>query len=282
MGVRQPDLAGSWYPATESECIRMFKEFERSSVSPYTGDWLGGIVPHAGWVYSGHVAYNVIKYLRSGDEPDVIVVFGMHLHPGSGNFIMTEGSWNTPLGALPIASDMAERLVPKFKFTVETSSRYAPDNTIELQLPIIKYFFPNVSLLPIGAPPAASSVKIGEGVAETAKELGLRVKVIGSTDLTHYGPNYANTVMGTGQAAVDWVKEKNDKKMVDLMLDMEPDAIIGESLRNLNACCGGAVAAAVATVKKLGATESKKLIYTTSYDVRPDSSFVGYAGIVFK
>ena len=282
MGVRQPDLAGSWYPDTESECIRMFKGFERSSISPHAGDWLGGIVPHAGWVYSGHVAYNVIKYLQSGDEPDVIVVFGRHLHPGSGNFIMSEGSWNTPLGALPIASDMAERLVSEFKFTVETSSRYAPDNTIELQLPIIKYFFPDVSLLPIGAPPAESSVKIGEKVAETAKELGLKIKVIGSTDLTHYGPNYANTVMGTGQAAVDWVKNDNDKKMVDLMLDMEPDAIIGESLRNLNACCGGAVAAAVATVRKLGAVESKKLIYTTSYDVRPDSSFVGYAGVVFK
>ena len=234
----------------------MFKEFERSSISPHAGDWLGGIVPHAGWVYSGHVAYNVIKYLQSGDEPDVIVVFGRHLHPGSGNFIMSEGSWNTPLGALPIASDMAERLVSEFKFTVETSSRYAPDNTIELQLPIIKYFFPDVSLLPIGAPPAESSVKIGEKVAETAKELGLKIKVIGSTDLTHYGPNYANTVMGTGQAAVDWVKNDNDKKMVDLMLDMEPDAIIGESLRNLNACCGGAVAAAVAPVRKLGAVES--------------------------
>ena len=44
MGVRQPDLAGSWYPATESECIRMFKEFERSAVLPQEGDWLGGML----------------------------------------------------------------------------------------------------------------------------------------------------------------------------------------------------------------------------------------------
>ncbi|MGD9161038.1 MAG: AmmeMemoRadiSam system protein B [Desulfobacteraceae bacterium] len=282
MGIRQPDLAGSWYPASESECLRMFNEFEDSSVSPQDGDWLGGILPHAGWVYSGRVAYNVIKFLKTGDDPDVIVVFGRHLHPGSGNYIMNEGAWNTPFGELPIASDIADDLISGFKFTVETSSRYTPDNTIELQLPIIKYFFPNVRLLPIGVPPAVSSVKIGERVAEIANTLGKRIKVLGSTDLTHYGPNYANTAMGTGQDAVDWVKNHNDKKMVDLILGMESEAIIGESLRNQNACCGGAVSAAVASAKKLGAVESKKLIYTTSYDVMPNSSFVGYVGVVFK
>jgi len=282
MGIRQPDLAGSWYPATESECLRMFNEFDESSVSPEDGDWLGGIVPHAGWIYSGRVAYNVIKYLKTGDDPDTIIVFGRHLHPGSGNFIMNEGAWNTPFGELPIDTDIADDLIAEFQFTVETYSRYTPDNTIELQLPIIKYLFPDVKLLPIGVPPAASSVKIGQRAAEIAKKLGQRIKVLGSTDLTHYGPNYANTTMGTGQSAVDWVKNHNDKKMVDLILGMESDAIIVESLRNLNACCGGAVSAAVACVKRLGAAESKKVIYTTSYDVMPNSSFVGYAGVVFK
>jgi AmmeMemoRadiSam system protein B len=282
MGVRQPDLAGSWYPATESECLRMFKEFEESSESPDEGDWLGGILPHAGWVYSGQVAYNVIKFLKTGDTPDVIAVFGRHLHPGSGNYIMSKGAWNTPFGELTIAEDLADKLLSEFNFTVETVTGYTPDNTIELQLPIIKYFFPDVKLLPLGVPPAASSIKIGERVAEIAGELGQRIKVLGSTDLTHYGPNYANTGMGTGQEAVDWVKNHNDKKMVDLILGMESEAIIGESLRNLNACCGGAVSAACAAVKKLGASESKELLYTTSYDVMPNSSFVGYVGVVFK
>ena len=285
MGVRQPDLAGSWYPATESECIRMFEkfeEFEELSLSLQEDDWLGGIVPHAGWVYSGQVAYNVIKFLKTGADPDVIALFGRHLHPGSGNYIMGKGAWNTPFGELPIAEDIADKLISGFKFTVETDSRYTPDNTIELQLPIIKYFFPNVKILPVGVPPAASSINIGERVAEIAIDLGQRIKVLGSTDLTHYGPNYANTVMGTGPDAVDWVKNHNDRKMVDLILGMEPEAIIEESLQSLNACCGGAVSAAIASVKKLGAVDSKKLIYTTSYDVMPNSSFVGYVGVVFK
>ncbi len=282
MGIRQPDLAGSWYPAAESECLRMFDEFENESVPVEEGSWLGGILPHAGWVFSGQVAYNVIKYLKTGDDPDVIAVFGRHLHPGSGSFIMKEGSWNTPFGELPIAEDIAEKLVSEFRFSVETSDNYTPDNTIELQLPIIKYFFPEAKILPIGVPPAAASIKTGERTAEIALELGYKLKVLGSTDLTHYGPNYGNTSMGTGTEAVDWVKNHNDKKMVDLILKMETESIITESLKNYNACCGGAVSAAVASVKKLGAEESRKLVYKTSYDVMPGSSFVGYAGVVFR
>lgn len=281
MGVRQPDLAGSWYPATEAECLMSFDEFGKSSILP-EGDWLGGILPHAGWVYSGQIAYDVIKSLKSDDDPDVIVVFGRHLRPGSGNFIMDEGSWNTPLGEMPIATDMARKLISEFRFTVETYSRYEPDNTIELQLPIIKYFFPDAKLLPVGVPPADGSIKIGERISEIASELGQKIKVLGSTDLTHYGPNYGNTVMGTGQEALDWVKNNNDKQMVELILGMEPEAIIKESLINSNACCSGAVSAAIASVKKLGAEKAEKLVYKTSYDVIPGNSFVGYVGVVFK
>jgi MEMO1 family protein len=282
MGVRPSDLAGSWYPATEAECLEVFEQFEKSSILPNGTDWVGGIVPHAGWAFSGQVAYNVIKHLMGKNSPDTIIVFGRHLHPGSGTYIMNEGSWDTPLGEIEIAGDLAKRIISEFRFNVETGPRYATDNTIEVQLPIIKYLFPDVKLLPIGVPPARSSIKIGERISEIAIELGQKVKVIGSTDLTHYGPNYANTVMGTGKAALDWVKNHNDRKMVDLMLKMEPEVVIEESMRNMNACCGGAVAAAIASVKKLGAGESREVTYMTSHDVMPGSSFVGYVGVVFR
>jgi AmmeMemoRadiSam system protein B len=150
-----------------------------------------------------------------------------------------------------------------------------------LQLPFIKYLFPDVKILPVGVPPVVNSIRIGERVAEIAEEIGYKIVVIGSTDLTHYGYNYGYTPKGAGKAAVDWVKNENDKKMVDLMLSMEPEKIITESLMNANACCSGAVAAAVAAAKKMGAVKGKRLIYTTSYDVRPDSSFVGYVGVIF-
>ena len=105
--------------------------------------------------------------------------------------------------------------------------------------------------------------------------------ILGSTDLTHYGYNYGHTPKGGGREAVDWVKNENDKRAVDLMMAMDAEGVVEESLKNHNACCSGAVAAAISAAKSLGAQEGKKLIYSTSYDIRPDNSFVGYVGIVF-
>lgn len=284
MATRNADFAGSWYPARESECLELIRLYERDSIVRPYGErgCTGGIVPHAGWFFSGKIAYNVIRYLKNGIKPDLFVIFGRHLYPGSGNFIMADGEWATPFGNLSIAGDVADRIISEYKFTVETHSRYEPENTIELQLPFIKYLFPEVEILPLGLPPANQSISIGKRIGEIVKEMKKTAFVLGSTDLTHYGPGYANTPKGVGQRAVEWVKNDNDKRMLDLILEMEPEKIIRESLIHSNACCSGAVAAAVATVKELGAVEAKKLIYSTSYDVRPDSSFVGYCGVVFK
>jgi AmmeMemoRadiSam system protein B len=194
---------------------------------------------------------------------------------------MKEGSWATPLGEIEIDQDLAQGLASEFPFHVETASQYEQDNTIELQLPFIKYLFPDAKILPLGVPPNSASIQIGKRVADIAEDLGRQILVLGSTDLTHYGGNYGYTPKGTGKDAVDWVKNHNDKKMIDIILEMDEDGIILESLENHNACCSGAVATTVAAVKRMGARKGVRLTYSTSYDIRPNQSFVGYVGIVF-
>lgn len=284
MAIRGSDFAGSWYPGNERDCAREIEKLAKGSVPcpPVEKDRVGGILPHAGWFYSGKIACNVIKCLKNNSEPETCVIFGRHLNPGSGNFIMKEGLWATPLGDLEIDQELAEKLTSEFPFTVETVSRYEQDNTIELQLPFIKYFFPNTRILPIGVPPTVASLKIGERVAEISKNIGRKAIILGSTDLTHYGYNYGYTPKGEGEEAVNWVKNENDKSVVDLMLKMDAEGIIKESLNNHNACCSGAAATAVAAARTLGAIKGEKLIYATSYDIRPDTSFVGYVGVVFS
>ncbi len=284
MNVRRADFAGSWYPGSGSDCRQAIEELIQSAIPcpSSSGEKVGGIVPHAGWYYSGRIACSVIKCLKNESEPDTIIIFGRHLHPGSNNYLMKEGEWATPLGDLEIDRELGEMLASEFSFTLETPSRYEQDNTIELQLPFIKYFFHDVKILPIGVRPSVESIKIGERVAEISELLDRRILILGSTDLTHYGYNYGFTPKGVGDKAVEWVKNENDKKVVDLMLQMDPEGVIHESMNNQNACCSGAVAAAIAASKKLGARKGEKLIHFTSYDVRPDDSFVGYVGVVFS
>jgi AmmeMemoRadiSam system protein B len=283
MDVRESDFAGSWYPGTEADCKREIEAFLKDNIPCPSAEkgGIGGIVPHAGWYFSGRIACNVIQCLKNHRTPDTIVIFGRHLHPSSKSYIMGKGLWVTPLGDLEIDRELADHLISEFPFVVETPSYYEQDNTIEVQLPFIKYFFPNTRILPIGTPPALPSLKIGRRVAEISKSMGRKILILGSSDLTHYGYNYGHTPKGVGQEAVDWVKNENDKRVVDLMLAMDAEGVIEESLKNHNACCSGAVASAISAVKSLGAKESKKMIYATSYDIRPDTSFVGYVGIIF-
>ena len=283
MKTRSADFAGAWYPGNESDCRRAIEEFSNACL-PCPEDiesGIGGIVPHAGWYYSGQIACNVIKCLKRESKPDTCIIFGRHLHPGSSNYIMKEGQWDTPLGELEIDSEFAARLSEEFPFTVETSSRYEQDNTIELQLPFVKYFFPQTKIVPIGLPPKMDTLAIATRTAQISRELGRAAIVLGSTDLTHYGHNYGYAPKGVGEEAVEWVKNENDKRVVDLMVNMDEKGVIKEALENHNACCSGAAGAAVAAAKALGAEKAKKIVYSTSYDIRPDSSFVGYVGIVF-
>jgi AmmeMemoRadiSam system protein B len=117
---------------------------------------------------------------------------------------------------------------------------------------------------------------------EISQRLGLRVKVIGSTDLTHYGFNYGFVSHGTGKAALDWMRNENDRRVVEAMVAMEPNKVITEALANHNACCSGAAATAIAAAKQLGADKAEEIAYATSYDKSPGDSFVGYTGIVFE
>lgn len=286
MSVRKPAFAGTWYPAGADECRRMIESFlkETRFNIDLSDPAVGGILPHAGWHFSGGLASSVISCIRGKEDtahPDVVAVFGMHLPPGAQPHIMTSGSWQTPLGELEIAEDLAGKITGKYNCKIETPDNFVPDNTIELQLPFVKYFFENSRLLPIGVPPSDTAIEIGRFAAEEAQNQGLKIKVLGSTDLTHYGPTFGFTPAGTGREAFEWVKNNNDKQVIDRMLEMSPIGVIREGLSNQNACCAGAAAAAISACRQLGAKKGHLVGYSSSYEKNPDSTFVGYGGVVY-
>lgn len=282
MRVREPVFAGSWYPDTADGCRREIEAFlEERPLAALSRPPLAGIVPHAGWFFSGSLACHIIGLLQDDPPPEILVVFGMHMHPRSSPVIMTRGAWRTPLGDLPIAEDLARHLAAQFDFKVESPHAPEPDNTIELQLPFIRHFFGPVPIVPIGVPPSTEALQIADAIVLYARRQNRRIKIIGSTDLTHYGPNYGFTGQGRGEAAVKWVRENNDRRFIDALLALAPGSVINEARHRQNACCAGAAAACVQAAMGLGAREGRLQAYATSHDKSPGDSFVGYAGMVF-
>ena len=283
MSLRKALFSGSWYPAGDRDCEDQIRQFlDEGKHRPTTiAEPIGGIVPHAGWYFSGSIACNVIQRLAATRSPDVVVVFGMHLHAGSPRVIMPVGGWETPFGPLMVDANLAGKITRQYDFHLESATRFNQDNTIELQMPFIRYFFRDARVVAMGVPPTEQTLDLAEAVVANARDLGLDIVVIGSTDLTHYGPNYGFTTKGYGADAVEWVRNENDRSVIEAMLRMDPQGVIQEAHNKDNACCSGAAAAAIAAGKSLGADKAEELTYATSYDKSPGDCFVGYVGILF-
>lgn len=286
MSIRKPLLAGSWYPGNPDECKKMIRSFMEQDrfKTEISGRVAGGIMPHAGWAFSGDLACRVISYIRgqgTEPDPDTVVIFGMHLPPGARPHIMTKGGWQTPLGDLEIHRGMAEAVAGRFSCNIETAEDFVQDNTIELQLPFVKYFFKTSKIVTIGVPPSNIAVELGRFVAELARQQNVSIRILGSTDLTHYGPGFNFTPAGTGEDAFEWVKTQNDRQVIDRMLDMDAGAVIQQGLSRQNACCAGAAAAAIAACREMGAEKAHLVGYSSSYEKNPGETFVGYGGVVY-
>ncbi len=235
-----------------------------------------GIVPHAGWHFSGRLALEVLSVLCRGI--DTMVIIGGHLGPADRIVAAFEDSFETPLGELKADARLLERL----RAAVDLEEDRERDNTVEIQLPLVRHLAAGAMVLALRAPPSAIAGTLGKAIADAAAALGRRVAVAGSTDLTHYGSNYRFSPAGRGEEALRWVREVNDRRLVDRMLAMDVDAALDRARRERSACSAGAAAAAMGFARASGARQGTLVGYLTSWDVQPAESFVGYAGILFR
>ncbi len=274
MKVRPRSLPPGWYPGGRQQTIRNIEEF-RSSMEKPAGPALAGVAPHAGWSFSGSIACHVFQNIST--DVQTIVVVGGHLPPHSGLLAAFEQGYDTPLGVLDADMELLEVLRDSCSLRED---RYA-DNTVEIQLPLLKYLHPEARALHLRASPSAEALQLGEELASAAERLNRNVAVVGSTDLTHYGDNYGFTPQGTGARAVKWVKEVNDRRLIEALLAMKLEDAVDLANQEHSACSVGAAVAAARFAEQNGAARGELLEYRTSYDLSPGSFFVGYGGIIY-
>ncbi len=281
MNRRKRILPRGWYPFDGKDCKKEIESYLEGWTPPQlpSSKGLGGIVPHAGWYFSGRLAARVFYTLKLNSKAEVVVLYGGHLSAEDLPRIVTEEACETPIGDIETHIGFVKNLMKSLEMKKEAPT--SGDNTIEIQLAMVKYFFPETKLVALRSPLSLKAEILGREVAEIAKKEGISILAVGSTDLTHYGPNYGFLSKGVGPASVEWVKKENDKGFIDRALRMDAEGLLKHALENDSACSAGAALSAMATCKALGGEKGVLLDYYTSYDILPDNSFVGYAGIVY-
>jgi len=291
MQKRKPIVAGQFYPGQHDSCVDEINEcLEARTLSKMLPEAIvAGIVPHAGWTFSGSLAALVFFAVKQQHEKvNTFVIFGAaHGYFGRSPAVYDRGSWITPLGEVAIDEELADAVLSTSP-AVSDSSAHISEHSIEVQVPFIQYLFAGAKILPILVPPGQQAVALGTSVGEiVTRDQRKKIVCIGSTDLTHYGPRYGFTPMGVGADALKWADNVNDKQFIDLALKLEPEEMLASAAENCNACGAGAPATAVAAAKKLGKTEGLLLAHTSSNEVMrrkmgtASADSVGYAAIVF-
>jgi len=290
MMVREPIVAGRFYPADAEPCRR---ELERCLRGQLDEDKLpehplGGIVPHAGWMFSGPVAGLVFAAIAKKRRPATFVLFGaVHSAATSRAAIFESGQWQTPLGAVAVDERLAQRVLAQTNLIEADPFAHESEHSLEVLIPFIQHLFGEAKILPIMVAPTDEAHEVGQAVARTVAAFDADVVFVGSTDLTHYGPSYGFVPQGLGPEALRWAKQVNDRRLIELIEAMAADKIVAQTTEHRSACGGGAIAATVAACKELGATRAVVLEHTTSEEILrqrgagggPDA--VGYAGILF-
>ncbi len=266
--IRNPYAAGRYYPGSATEIREMLEVFIDKQAPKE--DAVGALLPHAGYPYSGAVAGAVVSRLKF---KETFVIMGPS-HSGLGKpfSVMAEGTWRTPLGDVKTDTELAQGIIAASKYAEADEAAHRQEHAVEVQLPFLQYFQPDIRIVPIilAHAPAQAYQEVGQGIAKAMQKLKREAVIIASGDMTHYEP----------QA----VAEKKDRAAIEAMLALDADELTRryEAL-NISMCAHGPVVALITAARELGASGAELVKYQTSGDTTGDyDAVVGYAGVIFK
>ena len=267
--VRTPAVAGKFYPRRSDELRRAVQEYiSASETGPIAA--IGCIAPHAGYIYSGHVAGAV--YSRLAIPNRVIILCPNHTGMGHPLAIMTRTTWQTPMGDVAADSELGTALLQRFPALHEDSAAHRSEHAIEVQLPFLQMERPELKFLPIAVGTSDFNVlrELGEALADVMSARADKILIIASSDMNHYES--------------DAITRVKDHKAIERVLALDPRGLWEVVMSEDISMCGfGPSVAMLTAAKRLGATSATLVKYATSGDVSGDRDMVvGYAGIVVE
>ncbi|MFC1888432.1 AmmeMemoRadiSam system protein B [Thermodesulfobacteriota bacterium] len=264
--LRKSAVDGSFYPASPEilgkEIRAMITEGGKKEHA------LGVVSPHAGYVYSGKVAGEVLSDVTI--TPTVVVLGVNHRGIGSRASIMTSGRWETPLGMIDIDEALAGRILKESPALNDDPDSHAYEHSLEVQLPFLQILRPDFKLVPITFQMLKydDCATVASAIAKAVADSGHDVLIVASSDMTHFE---------TAENA-----RRKDELAIDRILDRDPKGLFNVVTRNNISMCGMIpTTIMLSTTDALGAKKARMVRYTNSGEVTGDmTNVVAYTGII--
>lgn len=266
--ARHPAVAGRFYPGDPEVLRREVCDYLSHAGAGKPIRALGCISPHAGYVYSGHVAGAVFTRLNI---PELCVVLcPNHTGVGSRLAIMSEGVWQTPLGDISIDSQFAAALMQRCPLLQEDPSAHRNEHAVEVELPFLQVRQPRLKFVPIALGTGQFELleQLGEAIADVIAAKNDPVLIVASSDMNHYESDAITRVKD--QSAIEPILKLDARGLYDAVTQ-----------GNISMCGFGPGVSMLTATKRLGATSAELVKYATSGDISGDRDLVvGYAGVI--
>ena len=267
--VRLPAVAGRFYPSDAGELSAQIRAYITPKTTSAARNVKACLVPHAGLMYSGHVAGAVFSSIRI---PKKVVILGVrHRPPGSPAAIISSGAWRTPLGDAEIDHELAEKLRVACPLLTEDAVAHSKEHSLEVEIPFLQVLNPDFHFVPIalGTAHFKTLVTVGEAIGGVFAAEKQEVLLVTSSDLNHYED--------------DATTRGKDRKAIEQLLKMDARGLYDVCRKEEISMCGLGPAVAMLTALRVLKTSHAELVrYATSADRSGDpSAVVGYAGMVF-
>lgn len=275
--VRRPAVAGLFYPADTGELQAAVEGYLAAAESPpASGEPIGVIAPHAGYVYSGQAAGYAYRAVKGRHYDTVVVIGPSHRARFSGAALSGAREWATPLGRIAVDADAVRELAERCPAALVYDAPHEQEHSVEVELPFLQVALGEFKLLPVvmGDDSRETCAALAEALAEWAR--GRRVLFVASTDMSHY-PKYEDA-------------KRVDTETLEAIATLDSDRVaetcdrlISEGLPGLGTClCGeSAVKTVLMAAKRLDAEEARVLHYANSGD-SPEGGrdrVVGYGAV---
>ena len=270
--VRHAAVAGSWYPGTKVRlAVAVETHLAAVAASRVPACPRALVVPHAGLVYSGPVAAHAYKLVRHCGYSAAVLVGPSHFVGFHGVSIWPRGTWDTPLGPVAVAEELAAAIAAESPDIHEYPVAHAREHSLEMQTPFVALLLPEIPIVPLvmGYQTRSTAAALGDAIARGISAYEARelrgVLLIASSDLSHY--ETAETAARMDDVVLRHVAAFDPDGLMDA-LEREPK----------HACGGGAIVSVMRAASQLGAVNAEILRYADSGDVSGDkSAVVGYA-----
>lgn len=254
--VKEPEVAGAFYPAGAKELSGMLDEFlAEASPAAVSGHIIALVCPHAGYGYSGRIAADGYKLIRGMPYTTVVILGAAHHFGFGGVSVYPDGVFRTPLGDVPVDAEFAAGLLGREKDVYFEPRAFDKEHSVEVHIPFLQKTLKNFKIVPVVF--GDTTLSVVKAFAKLLKEAaGDRrdVLVIASTDLYH-GYDY-DELEAVDRATIACMKELDAEKLY-----------YGLRQRAMQACGGFGVTAAIEAALLLGYDRIGILSHTNSGDV---------------